>query len=135
MMFSRKPKTPRLDIVPMIDVIFFMLVFFMFFTTFKTAVSGIPLALPSSNQAVSLEQNRIVVTIDQKETVFYGAEQISLDQLTKKLVPLASEDPNLLVIINADSKVSYGKLISVMDAITDAGVSQPAFGVEKKNKR
>lgn len=135
MMFSRKPKSPRLDIVPMIDVIFFMLVFFMYFTTFKTAVSGIPLALPSSNQAVSLEQNRIVVTIDQKETIFYGAEQISLDQLSQTLAPLASDDPNLLVIINADSKVSYGKLISVMDAITDAGVSQPAFGVEKKNKR
>ncbi|NLW56698.1 MAG: biopolymer transporter ExbD [Firmicutes bacterium] len=135
MMFSRKPKTPRLDIVPMIDVLFFVLVFFMYFTTFKTAVSGVPLNLPSSSRAVSLEQNRIVVTIDQKETVYYGAEPVSLDQLTRTLAPLASKDPNLLVIINADAQVSYGKVISVMDAVTDAGVSQPAFGVERKNKR
>jgi biopolymer transport protein ExbD len=119
----------------MIDVIFFILVFFMYFTTFKTAVSGVPLNLPASSQAVSLEQTRIVVSIDQKETVFYGGEPISLDQLTRTLAPLASKDPNLLVIINADTQASYGRVISVMDAITAAGVSQPAFGVERKNKR
>ncbi|HBK68794.1 MAG TPA: hypothetical protein DEB05_05925 [Firmicutes bacterium] len=135
MMFNRKARRPRLDIVPMIDVIFFLLVFFMFFTTFKTAVSGIPIELPSSSQAVSFEQNRVVVTIDRKETVFYGAEQISLAKLTQTLAPLAAKDPNLLVIINADSKVTYEKLITVMEAITTAGVSQPAFGVEKNNKR
>ncbi len=134
-MFSRKAKIPRLDIVPLIDLTFFIMVFFMYSMTFKTAVSGVPLNLPSSSQAVSLERNRIVVTIDQKETVYYGAEPVTLEQLTRTLAPLASKDPNLLVIINADTKVSYGKVISVMDAITEAGVSQPAFGVERKNKR
>jgi biopolymer transport protein ExbD len=134
-MFKRKVKRPRLDIVPMIDIIFFLLVFFMFFTTFKTSVSGIPLDLPSSSQAVSLEQERIVVSINQKEQVFYGSEQVSPEKLTQVLTPLAAKNPNLLVVINADSKVTYEKLITVMDAITSAGVTQPALGVEKNKKR
>ena len=132
MMFQRKGKIPRLDIVPMIDVMFYLVLFFMVFTTFKTSVSGIPVELPSSNQAVSLEQNRVMVTINRQNKVFYGDQEISLARLTQTLTPLASANPNLLVIINADAKVSYERLIAVMDAITDAGVSQPALGVEKK---
>jgi biopolymer transport protein ExbD len=64
--------------------------------------------------------------------VFYDDKEISLTRLTQALTPLAQANPNLLVIINADTQVSYGRLIAVMDAITDAGIDQPALGVEKK---
>jgi biopolymer transport protein ExbD len=88
--------------------------------------------LPSSNQAAVLEQERVMVTINRQEKVFYDDKEISLTRLTQALTPLAQANPNLLVIINADTQVSYGRLIAVMDAITDAGIDQPALGVEKK---
>ena len=134
MMFQRPKRTPRIDIVPMIDIMFYLVLFFMVFTTFRTSVSGIPVELPRANQAATLEQERVMVTIDRQEKVFYNDQEISLTKLTQTLAPLAQANPNLLVIINADTKVSYGKLIAVMDAITDAGVAQPALGVEKKKK-
>ncbi|HHT49470.1 MAG TPA: biopolymer transporter ExbD [Firmicutes bacterium] len=132
MMFRRQRPTPRIDIVPMIDIMFYLVLFFMLFTTFRTSVSGIPVELPSSNQAAVLEQERVMVTINRQEKVFYDDKEISLTRLTQALTPLAQANPNLLVIINADTQVSYGRLIAVMDAITDAGIDQPALGVEKK---
>ncbi|HBL37350.1 MAG TPA: hypothetical protein DDZ55_11140 [Firmicutes bacterium] len=135
MMFQRKERIsriPRVDVVPLIDVMFYLVLFFMVFTTFRTSVSGIPVELPSSNQAVNLEQQRVMVTINRQEKVFYDDREISLSRLTQTLTPLAEADPNLLVIINADAQVTYQRLIAVMDAITDAGIVQPALGVEKK---
>src|SRR5690554_3507346 len=116
-MFQRKPEMPRLDIVPMIDVMFYLVLFFMVFTTFRASVSGIPLELPSSNQAVILEEQRVMVTIDRQEKVYFDDHEISLPRLTERLSPLAAANPNLLVVINADSRVTYGRLIAVMDAI------------------
>jgi biopolymer transport protein ExbD len=135
MMFQRKERVsrlPRVDMVPLIDVMFYLVLFFMVFTTFRTSVSGIPVELPSSNQAVNLEQQRVMVTINRQEKVFYEDREISLSRLTQSLTPLAEANPNLLVIINADAQVTYQRLIAVMDAITDAGIVQPALGVEKK---
>ncbi|NLW59584.1 MAG: biopolymer transporter ExbD [Firmicutes bacterium] len=132
-MFQRKPELPRLNIVPMIDVMFYLVLFFMLFTTFKSAVSGIPVELPSSNRAESLEEQRVMVTIDRQEKVFFEDNEISLSQLTARLSTMVTANPNLLVVINADTRVTYGRLIAVMDAITDAGVAQPALAVEKKN--
>ena len=135
MMFQRKERIsriPRVDVVPLIDVMFYLVLFFMVFTTFRTSVSGIPVELPSSKKAVNLEQQRVMVTINRQEKVFYDDREISLSRLTQTLTPLAEADPNLLVIINADAQVTYQRLIAVMDAITDAGIVQPALGVEKK---
>lgn len=132
-MFQRKPELPRLNIVPMIDVMFYLVLFFMLFTTFKSAVSGIPVELPSSNRAESLDEQRVMVTIDRQEKVFFEDNEISLSQLTARLSTMVTANPNLLVVINADTRVTYGRLIAVMDAITDAGVAQPALAVEKKN--
>ena len=133
MIFRRTPhREPRVDIVPMIDIIFFLMAFFMFFTPFRTGVSGIPIDLPESKQAVALEEKRVVVTVDPQGQIFLGEPvPISLEQLTAVLTPMVVQRPDLLVVINADTQVRYGRLIEVMDAITAAGVTLPALGVEK----
>ena len=50
MMFKRTIRKPNVDIIPMLDISLFLLFFFLFTTTFRTAASGIPLELPSSSQ-------------------------------------------------------------------------------------
>ncbi len=133
MIFKRiPPREPRVNIVPMIDVIFFLVAFFMFFTTFRTGVSGIPIELPQSQQAVALDEQRVVVTVDPEgRVVLEEPDPISLEKLTAALTPMVAQRPDLLVIINADTQVRYGRLVQVMDAITAAGVTLPALGVEK----
>jgi len=120
----------------MVDVVFFLLVFFMFFTTFRTAVSGIPIELPESKQAVELEQERVVVTINSQGQIFLSdPAPLSLERLVAALEPMVARNPNLLVILNADSEVRYGRLIEVMDVVTSTGVTLPALGVEKERER
>jgi len=136
MMFQRKPRRPKVEIIPMVDVVFFLLVFFMFFTTFRTAVSGIPIELPESKQAVELEQERVVVTINSQGQIFLSdPAPLSLERLVAALEPMVARNPNLLVILNADSEVRYGRLIEVMDVVTSTGVTLPALGVEKERER
>ncbi|HEY8345090.1 MAG TPA: biopolymer transporter ExbD [Bacillota bacterium] len=134
MMFKRTIRKPHIDIIPMLDIALFLLFFFLFTTTFRTAASGIPLELPNSSQGTSIEK-RVVVSIDKNGRIYYGSEPVSLHRLITTLQPLVADDPNLLVIINADTKATYGKLIEVMDAIASAGVTMPALGVEKAEKR
>ena len=135
MIFKRTPRPPKVEIIPMVDVIFFLLVFFMFFTTFRTAVSGIPIELPESQQAVTLEEQRVVVTVNPQGQIFLEQrDPITLEKLTAVLTPMAERRPDLLVIINADAQVRYGRLVEVMDAVTAAGVTLPALGVEKRSR-
>ena len=70
MIFRRTPhRDPRVDIVPMIDIIFFLMAFFMFFTTSGRGFR-IPIDLPESKQAVALEEKRVVVTVDPQGQIF-----------------------------------------------------------------
>ena len=133
MIFKRTlRRESRVDIVPLIDIIFFLMAFFMFFTTFRTGISGIPIELPQSQQAVTLEEQRVIVTVNPQGEIFLTEpDPISLEKLTATLEPMVARRPDLLVVINADSQVRYGRLVEVMDAITAAGVSLPALGVEK----
>ncbi|HHU83150.1 MAG TPA: biopolymer transporter ExbD [Firmicutes bacterium] len=133
MIFKRTlRRESRVDIVPLIDIIFFLMAFFMFFTTFRTGISGIPIELPQSQQAVTLEEQRVIVTVNPQGEIFLTEpDPISLEKLTATLEPMVARRPDLLVVINADTQVKYGRLVEVMDAITAAGVSLPALGVEK----
>ena len=133
MIFKWTPsREPRVDIIPLIDIIFFLMAFFMFFTTFRTGISGIPIELPQSQQAVTLEEQRVIVTVNPQGEIFLTEpDPISLEKLTATLEPMVARRPDLLVVINADTQVKYGRLVEVMDAITAAGVSLPALGVEK----
>lgn len=137
MMFQKTPRRqPKIDIIPMIDIIFFLVAFFMFFTTFRTAVSGIPIELPTSKQAVELAQEeRVVVTINAQGQIFLDEPQpLSLEKMVAALEPMVARNPNLLVVLNADAQVRYGRLIEVMDAVTSTGVTLPALGVSKERK-
>ncbi len=127
-----KRRRPRIELVPMIDVLFFMLVFFMLFSTINGSEAGVPVQLPKVLHMGEAANNSLVVTITAGSQVFLGKRQIEINQL-KQLVGLElQKDPATQVIVRPDAAVTYERIVKVMDVLADTGVEKPLLGVDRQ---
>jgi biopolymer transport protein ExbD len=129
-----KRRRSRIELIPMIDIMFFMLVFFMLFSTLKTAQTGVMVELPKTIHLGQTRQNVVVVSIDRDHQLFFGKELIHLNILADKAQNELQNDGNAVFIIKPDISVSYGELVQVMDVLAGAGVERPLLGVERTGK-
>ena len=125
-------KKSSIDIIPMIDVIFFILIFFMLFTTFRTSPPGIDLQLPRAVTVSEQKRENFVIDIDGNGNLYYKGEQISYDRLTSIARDIYAENNQVVAIINADRNVKYESIISAMDSLRQAGIYQLALAADKK---
>jgi biopolymer transport protein ExbD len=115
----------------MIDVMFYLVVFFMIFSTFRTETAGMPLELPRAATAADLERDHLVAGIDSSGRIYWKGAVVTESDLTRALTPEFSRSPGKLCIIKADRTVKYERLIQVIDAIRKAGGSHLALAVER----
>ena len=132
MILRVKRRKPRVEIVPMIDVIFFMLVFFFLFSTLKTAQSGVDVELPKTVNIGETKQNAIVISITKEERVYFGKDLVGLEELVRKASGELRRDPGSRFVVKPDAAVPYDELIKVMDVLAGAGVKQPLLGVDRR---
>ncbi|MFP4662039.1 MAG: ExbD/TolR family protein [Halanaerobiales bacterium] len=125
-------KKTSINIIPMIDVIFFLLVFFMLFTTFRTSPTGIDLQLPKAVTVSSQEAENMIVDLDNEGILYYEGDQISFSSLTELASDLYQQNNQIVAIINADNEVQYKHIISVMDNLRQAGIYKLALAADKK---
>lgn len=125
-------KKSNIDIIPMIDVIFFILIFFMLFTTFRTTPTGIDLQLPRAVTVSEQKRENFVIDIDNNGNLYYKGEQISYDRLTSIAKDIYAENNQVVAVINADRNVKYEYIISAMDSLRQAGIYQMALAADKK---
>ena len=119
----------RIEIIPMIDIIFFLLVFFMVSTLSMTINHGLPVNLPKAASSQNDLRESFNVTIMQDGTLFLNKEPTSLEVLGQRVKDGLERDPELVVIINADDQALHGAIVSVMDEVRLAGVSRLAIAV------
>ncbi|HEY9630704.1 MAG TPA: biopolymer transporter ExbD [Coleofasciculaceae cyanobacterium] len=109
---------PQINIVPMIDVIFAILTFFIMATLFMTKSEGLPVNLPNAKTANAQNQrSKITVTIDTAGQVFLDRQPTQVADLAKQVKALMGNSQQSLVVINADQKVEHGQVITVMDQL------------------
>lgn len=133
MMFkSTLKKKSSINIIPMIDVIFFLLVFFMLFTTFRTSPVGIELELPRAVTVSDQKSDNLFLDIDNSGNVYHNGEQISLDRLINIALDVYNENNQVVAIINADKEARYKHIVSVMDNLRQAGIYKLALAADKK---
>lgn len=124
-------KRPRVDIVPMIDVMFFLVVFFMIFSTFRFTYEGIHVDLPRAASAQEQVASEVVVTIT-KEGAYYFDDRLTTAEGLKDAVRRAlAENREAVVIIRADREARWEWVVTAMDAMTEAGGSSVSFTVER----
>ncbi|HEY9895468.1 MAG TPA: biopolymer transporter ExbD [Candidatus Sericytochromatia bacterium] len=108
---------PQLNILPMIDVIFALLTFFILSTLSLTRSEGLPVNLPKAATAQSQSSSQIVVTLNQQGQLTLNRQPAQLGDLQTRIRALMGKNPNAVVVINADERVSHGQVIAVMDRL------------------
>jgi biopolymer transport protein ExbD len=132
MEFQIKRRRGRIEIVPMIDIMFFMLVFFMLFSTLDKAKAGIEVELPKTVNIGAAKTNMVVISINKNGQVFFGQNPVDLDQLQIELHREIEKDPQTSFIIRPDAAVSYGEIIRVTDLLASEGIYKPLWGVDRQ---
>jgi biopolymer transport protein ExbD len=117
----RPPRKPNVQIVPLIDVIFFILVFFMLFTTFRTHPAGLNLELPKSVTSDRQTPTQVVISISADGRMFLGERQVNSAKLKTEIGRTIKTKPDLFVVIKADKNTKYDYVVQAMDDVRQVG--------------
>ena len=125
-------KKARIEIIPMIDTMFFLLVFFMIATLSMTIKKGLQVNLPTAGSSTDHIPEQVSLTLTKKGKVFFNKEPIVVLELEPRLQSLLQNRRHISVVINADEAVSHGRVIEVMDAVREAGILNMAIATKPK---
>lgn len=123
---------PKLMIIPMIDIIFFLLVFFMISTMTMVQQNTFKVGLPQARSA-QLDMNQHAnITVMADGNIAFNKESLDKEQLIRRVQIELQRNPDLQVILNGDKDVNYGFVIETFDALKQAGVKKLSIAVEKR---
>lgn len=116
-----RPEEAGIDMTPMLDIVFIMLIFFIVTTSFVKE-SGIEVNRPSAATAVKKERANIMIAIDEAGQVWVDKRSIDVRSVRANVERLHAENPEGSVVIQADQASKSGLLVKVMDQVRLAGV-------------
>lgn len=120
---------PTLNLTPMIDVVFQLLIFFMVATTFLDPEKEIEIELPEAvSGAPSDDVDEIIINIMEDGSIVLSGETVDDESLLARLKAAAQANPDLPVTIRADRLARHGRTVLVMDACSQAGLANLAVG-------
>lgn len=133
MLFPEENDTPaQINIVPMIDVVFALLTFFIVSTLFLTRSEGLPVNLPRAATAKTQQQARIAVSVKPNGEVALNKRPVQLAELQMGVKTLVQANQQAVVVIHADEKVEHGQIVSVMDEIRKIEGVKMAIATKRK---
>jgi biopolymer transport protein ExbD len=106
----------KIDILPMIDIIFSILAFLIISSLYLTRVETVSVQLPKASNSITQNKKFVNISIDNAGNLFLNKKRIKLQDIKVKVVNLTSKNKNL-VVLNADKNVSHGYVISVLDVL------------------
>ena len=124
--------TFEINILPMIDVIFSILAFFIISSLFLTRSQGLPVDLPSAQTAEPEQSVQLNITIESDGEMFLDLQPIELNQLKSALIEKIKSDSESVVIINADEKVEHGTVVEVMDRLRQVPGATMAIAADRE---
>ena len=122
-------KKGQLDIAPLIDVVFLLLIFFMLTSNFVIQ-PGIKVSLPKAVTSEVLSSRNLLITLTGQDLLFLNEKPITVADLTTE-IKIAAEE-NKTVLLKADSSSSLGRVVEIWDLCRDAGVSQINIATNQK---
>jgi len=130
-------KRARIEIIPLIDIIFFLLATFIVVSLSMTKNQGVQVALPAASSAASLGDQQemekaVTLSVNAKGEVFYNKDKITLAQLPLKLQTLKATSKDPRVIINSDAGADFKHVVAVLDEVRKIGVAKVGINTEKK---
>lgn len=107
----------QINILPMIDIIFVILSFFIISSLFLVKLETIPVNLPKAETSTQEKDSLIVITLNLEKQVFIDGKFIDISQLENELSSRVSKSKNKKVVLRADKKISYGEVVNILDIL------------------
>jgi len=131
----RSQKRARIEIIPLIDIIFFLLATFVMVSLSMVQNQGIPVRLPAAATSQPEERkDAATVSVSATGQLYLDKDEITLDALTARLAQLKAATAELRVFINGDEDARLGLAIEVLDPARKLGITKVAFETRSKSK-
>jgi biopolymer transport protein ExbD len=126
---------PYVDMTPMVDCVFLLLIFFMISTTF-VETPGLTIKLPeSSTQTIAREPKEIKIYLDKNGQIFYQDRPVTVDQFKSLLRQPGVDAEKTTFLLMADREARHGQVVMLMDLAKEAGLGKLAIATEQRRSR
>jgi len=123
----------RIEVVPLIDIMFFLLASFMMVSISMTQLNRVPLKLPTAtNSQTEIKAPPIHIAIDANGVISWDTAVVTVTDITDRLKALPPSD-DTAVMIGADEEAKHKQVMAVLDAVKSAGISKVSFETQKPN--
>lgn len=118
---------PSIDLTPVIDMVFLLLIFFLVATTFHQAEREMQIALPVAKAAgpLSTALRELVLNVDESGNIILNGQRVTTDTLRSRVGELVSANPAQKVTVRGDRRTAYANIVAVLDICKSAGIQQP----------
>lgn len=130
----RSEHQPKLMIIPMIDIIFFLLVFFIMSTLYMVDQQVIPVNLPQTASAQSEKSRSVAIIVTKDGRILFEQEDIPIELVKKRVQLEMNKQSDIVFVLHSDKQVEYGKVVAVLDELKLAGAHRVAIATERKDK-
>jgi biopolymer transport protein ExbD len=125
----RERRRARIEIIPMIDVVFFLLVFFMMASLSMTVYRGMPVSLPRATSGTDTPAESAAITVARDGQAYLDRQPVTRAALDARLRSLVGANPAVAIVITADEDVTHGRVVDVLDAVRTAGITRMAIAI------
>ncbi|HVZ65610.1 MAG TPA: biopolymer transporter ExbD [Lacunisphaera sp.] len=126
-------KKARIEIIPLIDVIFFLLATFVLFTLSLNRIQSVPVDLPvASQKPPDTKDESVTIQVSEVGTIFWNRELIDPGELPSRIAYYKSQVQDPRILIAGDEKARFGTTVSVLDEVRKAGITK--FSVETRTR-
>mgnify|MGYP001483118083 CR=1 FL=1 len=123
---NRRKAISEINVTPFVDVMLVLLIIFMVTAPLLTA--GVKVNLPESTAKVLSDKNEpVTITVNGKGQIFLQKKKLESSEMIKKLFELKKQNKDLKIYIKGDKSLNYGKIISIMGDISEAGFKKVAL--------
>jgi len=120
-----------LNLTPLVDVIFLLLIFFMLSSSFMLQ-PGIKINMPIAKKSSPFKEENMIVTLTQENQVFFNDERTTFEGLKRRMRRAVTKNPNGTLIIKADKNSRHGNVVRVMSLAKQTGIASIAIATKPK---
>ena len=121
-----------INILPMIDIIFAILSFFIISSLYLTKIDSIKVNLPKSSTSIREQNKPQIITIDNNEKIYFNSNEISLKNISSLIQSKIANLKEPIVILRADSSVKHGLIVNLLDELRKIDNLKIGISTDKK---
>lgn len=129
----RSQRRARIEIVPLIDIIFFLLATFVMVSLSMVKNKGIAVNLPSASTGEAQDRSEYAsITVKEDGALFFNQEPLTIEELLVRINAFKGQAGDPKIIINGDEKADFGRTVAVLDEVRKSGITKIAIETKPK---